>query len=258
MLLAGTVCVTGRCHALTQVEGFRIAGRSRLRIATRAIGDDTIVGQAITGDGPVLYARMNKDHGGGRQFASLILGKLDIHRRLIEGVGLLAAQGSIKIRQAFRRTRSKLLSCVRKRPIPEFVFMGQSQIHSWSLASVLDLDRKSGHGTDSRNWWWGIISWHKPSPDGSDISGGGLSHLAVLESRYARINPGSCDSPFSNRAILAIFEILLLLASFKCLNYCITNIFDGPCDWRGPAILWIGCLPFVSGVWLFVYRAFGS
>ena len=82
-------------------------------------------------------------------------------------------------------------------------------------------------------------------------------HRKPLEEGDTSIHPRAKYGPFGNRTILVVLGTLFLLTSLVFLNYGIANIFDGPCDWRGPASLWIGWFPFVFGLWIFAYRVFG-
>src|ERR1700756_1585693 len=112
MLLAGTLWATGRCDASAQVEGFGIARGGGVRIATRTISDNAVVRQSIAGNRAILYARMNEDHGGMREFPDLLPSKRNVHRRLIKSIGLVATQGTVEIWSSVCRTLSELLSCL--------------------------------------------------------------------------------------------------------------------------------------------------
>jgi hypothetical protein len=78
----------------------------------------------------------------------------------------------------------------------------------------------------------------------------GVAHLTILERCDTGIEPCANNGPYRNRTVSFVVGLLLLLISAKFLQYGIWNIYDGPCNWRGVASLWIGWVPFAVGLWM--------
>jgi hypothetical protein len=86
----------------------------------------------------------------------------------------------------------------------------------------------------------------------------GLPSQAPLPDSNDRYDPRAEDCPFGNRTICAFSGCFLFFVSVVLLNYGIANIYDGPTDWRGPASLWVGFIPFAAGFLIFAFCVFSA